>query len=178
MHALKVCMVLNNRCTLCLYRGHQKNGRCQWVQENLAKFENSAECGYVTSNRNRDWGASNGFYPIIRLAQQYHVAMNGGYARLMSLNKHKGRELVREADTQHVRWVSAELWATQTIVENALLQPRANKAHSTVQKQAHSRPTQHRVARIRVLPQRVTSTRNRETGKSVQHTADPHIQLG
>jgi hypothetical protein len=27
-HALKVCMVLNNKCTRCLYRGHQRNDRC------------------------------------------------------------------------------------------------------------------------------------------------------
>jgi hypothetical protein len=136
-------MVLNNRCTLCLYRGHQKNGRCQWVQENLAKFENSAECGYVTSNRNRDWGASNGFYPIIRLSQLHHVAINGGYARLLSLNEHDGHELVGDADNQHVRWVGTEPWATQTIVENAFIQARAHAAHSAVQKQDYITGTQH-----------------------------------
>jgi hypothetical protein len=39
-HALKVCMLLNNRCTRCLYRGHQKNGRCGWVGANLEIFKN------------------------------------------------------------------------------------------------------------------------------------------
>jgi hypothetical protein len=52
-HALKVCMVLNNRCTRCLYRGHQRNGRCGRVGANLKIFENSANHGYVTSNRCR-----------------------------------------------------------------------------------------------------------------------------
>jgi hypothetical protein len=64
--ALKVCMVLNNRCTGCLNRGHQRDGRCGQVRANLEIFENSANHGYVTSNRYQDWGASNGFYPIVR----------------------------------------------------------------------------------------------------------------
>jgi hypothetical protein len=149
-------MVLNNRCTRCLYREHQKNGRCEWVKANLEIFENLAKHGYVTGNRNRDWGASNGFYPIIRLLQLHHVAMNGGYARLLSLNEHEGRKLVGEADNQHVCWVCAESWATQTIVENAFIQARAHAAHSTVQKQDYITGTQHRVARIRILPKRVT----------------------
>jgi hypothetical protein len=73
----------------------------------LKIFKNSANHGYVTGNRNRDWRASNGFYPIIRLSQLHHVAINGGYARLLSLNKHDGRKLVRDADSQHVCWVCA-----------------------------------------------------------------------
>jgi hypothetical protein len=44
----------------------------------LEIFENSANHGYVMSNRYRDWGASNGFYPIVRLAQLHHIAINGG----------------------------------------------------------------------------------------------------
>jgi hypothetical protein len=101
----------------------------------LEIFENSAKHGYVTGNRNRDWGASNGFYPIIRLSPLHHVAMNGGYARLLSLNEHNGRKLVGEADNQQVCWVGAEPWATQTIMENAFIQARAHAAHSGVQKQ-------------------------------------------
>jgi hypothetical protein len=87
-------MVLNNRCTRCLYRGHQKNGRCKWVKANLEIFENLAKHGYVTGNRNRDWGARNGVYPLIRLLQLHHVAMKGGYARLLSLKEQEGRKLV------------------------------------------------------------------------------------
>jgi hypothetical protein len=71
-------MVLNNRCTGRHYRGHQRDGRCGWVGANLEIFENSANHGYVMSNRYRDWGASNGFYPIVRLAQLHHIAINGG----------------------------------------------------------------------------------------------------
>jgi hypothetical protein len=91
-------MVLNNRCTRYLYRGHQKNVRCKWIKANLEILENSAEHGYVTGNMNGDWGASNRFHPIIRLSQLHHVAMNGGYARLLSLNEHDRQELVGEAD--------------------------------------------------------------------------------
>jgi hypothetical protein len=149
-------MVLNNRCTRCLYRGHQKNGRCAWVGADLEIFENLAKHGYVTGNRNRDWGASNGFYPIIRLLQLHHVAMNGGYAKLLSLNKHDGHELVGDAENQHVCWVSAELWATQIIMENAFTQARTHAAHRPVQKQDYMAGTQHRAARIRTLPKRET----------------------
>jgi hypothetical protein len=42
------------------------------VAANLAIFETSARHGYVTSNRTRDFGAANGYYPIIRLAQLHH----------------------------------------------------------------------------------------------------------
>jgi hypothetical protein len=100
--------------------------------------------------------------------------MNGGYAKLMSLNKHEGRELVREADTQHICWVGPEPWATQTIVENAFVQPRTNKAHSAVQKQPYSRPTQHQIARIRVLHQRVTPAETERLAK-VCNTLQTHI---
>jgi hypothetical protein len=54
---------------------------------------------------------------------------------------------------------------TQTIVENAFIQARANKAHSVVQKQAYSRGTQQRVARIRILPQKVTSAESKRLAK-------------
>jgi hypothetical protein len=54
--------------------------------------------------------------------------MNGRYARLLSLPEDKGRELIREADTQHVCWVGAERWATQTIVESTFINTQANKA--------------------------------------------------
>jgi hypothetical protein len=99
----------------------------------LEIFENSANHGYVTSNRNQDWGASNGLYPVIRLAQLHHIAINGGYERLLSLNEHDGRELVGDADNQHNCWVGAEPWATQVIVENAFIQASASEAHSAVQ---------------------------------------------
>jgi hypothetical protein len=88
--------------------------------------ENSAKQGYVTGNRNGDWGASNKFYPIIRLSQLHHVAINSGYARLLSLNEHEGRELVKDADNQQVCWVRAEPWGTQIIVENAFTQASEN----------------------------------------------------
>jgi hypothetical protein len=68
----------NNRCTGCLYRGHQKDGRCGRVEANLEIFENWANHGYITCNRYQDWGASNGFYPIVRLAQLKHIALMGG----------------------------------------------------------------------------------------------------
>jgi hypothetical protein len=106
-------MVHNNRCTRCLYRGHQKNGRCKWVQANLATFENSAKHGYVTGNRDRD-------------------------------------------------------------------QARANKANSAVQKQAYSRRTQHQVARIRILPQRVTlaeSERLAKVGNTMQTYIFNRVEL-
>jgi hypothetical protein len=123
----------------------------------LEIFENSANHGYVTGNRNQDWGASTGFYPIIRISQLRHVAINGGYARLLSLNKHDRRKLVEDADIQHVCWVGAEPWATQIILENAFIQARAHKAHRTVQKQDYMAGTQHRATRIRILTKRETS---------------------
>jgi hypothetical protein len=132
-HPLKVCMVLNNRCTGCLYRGHQRDGRCGQVEVNLEIFENSANYGYVTCNRYQDWGASNGLYPIFRLAQLKHIAINGGYNRRLSLNERNGRELIGDSDNQHNRWVGAEPWATQVIVENTFTQARVHEAHSAVQ---------------------------------------------
>jgi hypothetical protein len=122
----------------------------------LEIFENLAKHGYVTGNRNRDWGASNGFYPIIRLLQLHHVAMNGRYARLLSLSRRDGRKLIGDADNQHVCWVGAEPWATQIIVENAFPQVRTHAAHSPVQKQVYMAATQHQATRIRILPKRET----------------------
>jgi hypothetical protein len=81
------------------------------------------------------------------------------------LNEQEGRELVGEADNQHVCWVGAEPWATQTIVKNAFIQARAHAAHSAVQKQDFIMGTQHRVARIRILPKRVTSAETERLAK-------------
>jgi hypothetical protein len=131
----------------------------------LEIFENLANQGYVTGNRNRDWGASNGFYPIIRLLQLHHIAINGGYVRLLSVNEREGRELIGDADNQHVRWVGAEPWATQIIVENAFIQARAHKAHSAVQKQDYMAGTQHQATRIRILPKRETSAETKRLAK-------------
>jgi hypothetical protein len=117
----------------------------------LETFENLANHGYVTSNRYQDWGASNGFYPIVRLAQMHHIAINGGYERLLSLNEHDGRKLVGDADNQHKRWVGAEPWATQVIVENAFTQARVREAHSAVQIKDHMAGTQQRAPRIKIV---------------------------
>jgi hypothetical protein len=160
-----------------LQRSHQKNGKCGWVGANLEIFDNSAKHGYVTGNRNRDWGASNRFYPIIRILQLHHVAMNSGYARLLSLNERDGRKLVGDADNQHVLSVGTEPWATQIIVENAFIQAGTHAAHSAVQIQDYIARTQHQAARINILPKRVTLAET-ETGKSVQQTADQHIRQG
>jgi hypothetical protein len=73
--------------------------------------------------------------------------------------------IVGEADNQHFRWVGAEPRVTQTIVENAFIQARAHTAHSAVQKQDYITGTQHRVARIRILPKRVTSAETERLAK-------------
>jgi hypothetical protein len=81
-HTIKVCPELNHRCERCLFRGHSKESeRCHQVQPNLATFEAAAMHGFVTKYSMRNWGAANGFFPVIRLAQLHHVAAHGGYAR-------------------------------------------------------------------------------------------------
>jgi hypothetical protein len=78
-HAVKVCPELNHRCKRCLFRGHSRqSNRCNQIQANLATFEAAAMHGFVTKNRMRNWGAANGFFTVIRLAQLHHIAAHGG----------------------------------------------------------------------------------------------------
>jgi hypothetical protein len=90
-HAAKMCPTLNRRCPACLFKGHDKEtGRCGQVAANLATFKTSMRHGYVTSNRTRDFGAANGYYPIIRLAQLHYVSALGRYVRMLTLHPNSG----------------------------------------------------------------------------------------
>jgi hypothetical protein len=98
----KVCPTLNHRCSSCLYRGHRaKSKRCGQFDANLATFEYQAGHGFVTANRTQDWGAANGFWPVIRLAQLHHIAAHGGYARLLTRDRNDVRKILKEGDNLH-----------------------------------------------------------------------------
>jgi hypothetical protein len=144
----------------------------------LEIFDNLANHKYVTGNRNRDKGGSNGLYPIIRILQLHQVAINSGYARLLSFNKSDGRKLVGDVDNQHVCWVGTEPWATQIIVKKCL-----HTSKSTRGPQRGAKTELHgRVATPSNKNQDPAQKRNvgrdRETGKSVQQTADQYITQG
>jgi hypothetical protein len=127
-HAKKVCPTLNHCCSSYLYRGHRaESKRCGQFDANLATFEYQAGHGFVMANRTRDWGAANGFWPVIRLAQLHHITAHGGYARLITLNRNDVRKLLKEGDDLHDNWVGAEPLRTQIATEEAFSKTRYNK---------------------------------------------------
>jgi hypothetical protein len=119
---------LNHRCSPCLYRGHRaESKRCGQFDANLATFEYQAGHGFVTANRTRDWGAANGFWPVIRLAQLHHIAAHGGYAGLLTLDRNNVRKLLKEGVDLHDTWVGARPLSTQIVTEEAFSKTRYNK---------------------------------------------------
>jgi hypothetical protein len=117
-------------------------------------------------------GASNGFYPIVRLAQLKHIAINGGYDRLLSLNKRDGRKPIGDTDNQHNCWVGAEPWATQVIVENAFTQTEVQEAHSAAQIKHHMARTQQRAPRIKTLQRKEMSAETERLAKVCNNLQD------
>jgi hypothetical protein len=93
----------------------------------LALFEACANHGYVTANHTRDWGSTNGLFPVVRLSQLHHISANGGYARLLTLSMADAREFIKEGDTAHDRWVGAKPLSTQYATERAFFNTRYNK---------------------------------------------------
>jgi hypothetical protein len=161
-HAIKVCPELNHRCERCLFRSHSKiSNRCNQVQANLATFEAAAMHGYITKNRMRNWGAANGFFPVIRLAQRHHIAAHGGYARLVSLSLDDAEELVDKADKTHNRWVGAEPLSTQYAVEETFTRTKFNKELSEAYKHHYALGNQY-AARLRVPPQQVGKAQTKD----------------
>jgi hypothetical protein len=52
MHARKYCLRINLRCFNCMHRGHAEvDNVCRNVDVNLATFKDSADVGWVTTNR-------------------------------------------------------------------------------------------------------------------------------
>jgi hypothetical protein len=161
-HVIKVCPELNHRCERCLFRGHSKAAdRCNQVQANLATFEAAAMHGYVTKNRMRNWGAANGFFPVIRLSQLHHIAAHGGYARLVSLTLSDAEQFINEADEAHDRWVGAEPLSTQYAVEETFTRTKFNKELSGAYKHHYAMGNQYS-ARKRVPPQQVGQAQTEE----------------
>jgi hypothetical protein len=117
--------------------------------------------GLVTTNRMRDWGAANGFFPIIRLTQLHHVAAHGGYAILISLSLEGAREFVDEADRAHDRWVGAEPLSTQYAAEQAFMRTRFNKELSKAYKLHYASGNPYS-ARLRVPPQQVGKAQTKD----------------
>jgi hypothetical protein len=123
--AKKVCPTLNHCCSSCLYRGHRaKSKRCGQYDANLASFDYQAGHGFVTANRTQDWGAANGFWPVICLAQLHHIAAHRGYARLLTLNRNDVRKILKVGDDLHDRWVGAEPLSTQIATEEVFSKTR------------------------------------------------------
>jgi hypothetical protein len=131
-----------------------ESGQCHQVKPNLATFEAAAIDGFVTKNRMRDWGAANGFFPVIRLAQLHHHAAHGGYARLVSLSLEDAREFVDEDDKAHDCWVGAEPLSTQYAAEQTFTTTRFNKELSGAYKHHYALGNPYS-ARLRVPPQQI-----------------------
>jgi hypothetical protein len=161
-HAALLCPTLNRRCLACFFRGHDReSGRCGQVAANLAIFETSAHHGYVTSNRIRDFGAANGYYPIIRLAQLHQVSALGGYARMLTLHPNKVKHFIDKADAQHDRWVGAEPFNTQIIVEEAFAKMKSIQGYGEAVKQYYKQRNEY-LPRARKPPQRVGESQSKD----------------
>jgi hypothetical protein len=122
-------------------------------------FETSARHGYVTSNRTRDFGAANGYYPVIRLAQLHHVSALGGYARMLTLHLKEVKHFIDEADAPHDRWVGAEPFNTQIIVEEAFAKTNNIQEYSEAAQQYYRQGNEY-LPRARKPPQRVGEAQN------------------
>jgi hypothetical protein len=152
-HTRKVCPTLNHRCGSCLFRGHRaESKRCGQVDANLAIFEYQAGHGFVTANRTRNWGAANGFRPVIFLAQLHHVAAHRGYARLLTLAKDDVRKILKEGDSLHDGWVGAKPLSTQITTEEAFSKTMYNKDLSEAYVQHYAAGNEYS-ARLRVPPE-------------------------
>jgi hypothetical protein len=147
-----VCPTLNHCCSSCHSRGHRaESKRCSQFNANLATFEYH---GFVTANRTRDWGAANGFWPVICLAQLHHIAAHGGYARLLTLDRNDVRKLLKEGDDLHDTWVGAKPLSTQIATEEAFSKTRYNKDLSEAYVHHYAAGMEH-TSRLRRPPQRV-----------------------
>jgi hypothetical protein len=161
-HAIKVCPELNHRCERCLFRGHSRQSdRCNQIQANLTTFKAAAMHGFVTENRMRNWGAANGFFPVIRLAQLHHIVAHGGNARLVSLSLEDAEEFVDDADKTHDRWVGVEPLSLQYEVEETFTRTRFNKELSGAYKH-HYASGNPNMARLRVPPQQVGKAQTKD----------------
>jgi hypothetical protein len=124
------------------------------VDANLATFEYQAGHGFVTANRTRDWGAANGFWPVICLAQLHHIAAHGGYARLLTLSRNDVRKLLKEGDDLHDTWVGAEPLSTPIATEEAFSKTRYNKDLSEAYAHHYAAGIKH-TSRLKRPPHRV-----------------------
>jgi hypothetical protein len=131
------------------------------VAANLAIFETSARHGYVTSNRTRDFGAANGYYPIIRLAQLHHVSPLGGYSRMLTLHPNEVKHFIDKADAQHDCWVGAEPFNTQIIVEEAFAKTKSIQGYGEAVKQYYKQGNKY-LPRARKPPQRVGESQSKD----------------
>jgi hypothetical protein len=127
--------------------------------------------GYVSANRMRDWGSTNGFFPVIRLSQLYHVSAHGGYARLVSLSQANTQRLVVEGDEDHDRWVGAEPLLTQWAREQAYVRTRYNKDLREAYVHHYAADVPYR-ARLRVPPQKVGKEQAKDIAKTGRNLRD------
>jgi hypothetical protein len=109
----------------------------------------------------RNWGAANGFFPVIRLAQLHHIAAHGGYARLVSLSREDAEEFVDEADMAHDRWVGADPLSTQYAAEETFTRTRFNKELSGAYKHHYASGNPY-LARLRVPHQQVGKAQTKD----------------
>jgi hypothetical protein len=122
VHARKYCPSINLRCFQCLYRGHAEVDQvCRDVDINLALFENSAELGWVTSNRFWQERSASGFFPILTLPQVCHIKNMGGYSSLLAMSIPEAEELVNKGILLHTKWVGSEPYFTQAAARQGYL---------------------------------------------------------
>jgi hypothetical protein len=105
-----------------MHRGHAEvESVCRNVDVNLALFKDSADVGWVTTNRFRQEGSASGFFPIITLPQVRHIENTGGYSRLLAMSIPEAQELVDEGINLHRKWVGAEPYFTQAAARQGYL---------------------------------------------------------
>jgi hypothetical protein len=122
MHARKYCPRINLRCFQCLHRGHTEVDKvCRDVEVNLTLFEDSADVGWVTTNRFWQEGSALGFFPVLTLPQVCHVKNMGGYSRLLAMSIPEAQELVEEGILLHTKWVGAKPYFTQAAARQGYL---------------------------------------------------------
>ena len=60
---------------------------CHLVGENFHLFTEAQAVGWLTRHSHREWGAGNGFFPIVTLSLLKSVTAMGGYGLLVKYAK-------------------------------------------------------------------------------------------
>jgi hypothetical protein len=93
---------------------------CRNVNVNLALFKDSADVGWVTTNRFRQEGSVKGFFPVITLPQVRHIKNTGG-SHLLAMSIPEAQELVKQGIILYTKWVGAKPYFTKAAARQGYL---------------------------------------------------------